>query len=290
LNADGTADNTFNSTGIYPFFQVSLQITPNNPPPDMPSKANCISVQADGKIVVGGTKGIVSGTFRHQNITVARFLPTGVLDNSFNGSGLVEINLQTFTGGSTTTFSSESAEDLEVLSDGKILILSNVANTSNINIIGLVRLTATGILDNSFGQGGSIQALPTSTAGLRTITPMSIARTSQGKVYLVGFERLLTNPVRYAHTVIRTDSLGRLDSTFNASGSVRINNTLAIETSELGFALQSDGKPILVGNSQGNSIAAFRLTPNGEFDNTFNSNGIHIFNTVSYTHLRAHET
>ncbi len=281
LNADGAPDNTFNSTGIYPFFQVSLVASPGNPTPSVPSKANCISVQADGKIVVGGTKGIVAGTFHtHQNITVARFLSTGALDNSFNGSGLVEINLRTFTGGSTTTFSSESAEDLEVLSDGKILILSNVANTtSNQNIIGLVRLTATGTLDNSFGQGGSIQALPTSTAGLRTITPMSMARTSQGKVYLAGLERFfMVTSERYAHTVIRTDSLGRLDSSFNASGSLRIDNPSPAQSSKIAFALQSDGKPILVGNSQGDAVAAFRLTTNGALDNTFNSNGINIFN------------
>ncbi len=275
LNANGTLDNTFNGTGIQAFFRYAGVISPPMSfVPTTPSKALSVSVQADGKIVVGGTKGVVvSATSQHQNITVARFLSTGALDNAFNGSGLAEFNLRTSTIQGNTFSSSESAVDIEALPDGKILILSNVADSLLFNRLGLVRVAANGVLDATFGNGGALGVFPA--LSNRWVLPSSMASAGQGKFYLGGFENFQGG---YAHTVIRVDSLGRLDSSFNASGSVRIENTWATSNRPLSLARQPDGKLIVVGNFQGRSFLAARLNANGSFDNSFNGTGIRVFN------------
>ncbi|MDW8437161.1 MAG: T9SS type A sorting domain-containing protein [Chloroherpetonaceae bacterium] len=283
LNANGTLDNTFNGTGIQTIFRNSASGPPSNFIIFQPTQALSVALQSDGKIVVGGLRGAVlsqSPPIAHSNITLARFLASGALDNTFSGDGLAEFNLRSATIQGVPAASNESAKDIEILPDGRILILTTTQDTvrqgPTVNLalgIGLVRVTANGNLDATFGNGGM------RVVASRDIRPMAMARATQGRIYLAGLEReVFAND--YAPVLIRVDSVGALDSSFNGTGSIRITQSLLPSNSDLilDFALQSDGKPLLLGNNGGKSIAAIRLNANGSFDNSFNGNGIRIFN------------
>ena len=78
-NPDGTLDGPFNSTG-----KVLTDFGGND-------EAYGVTVQADGKIVVIGSFGLLVGT-DHAEFALARYNVDGTLDASFNATGKVITN------------------------------------------------------------------------------------------------------------------------------------------------------------------------------------------------------
>src|SRR5690606_39605319 len=77
LNADGTLDTSFGTNGM-----VNHSFS---------SKASAMTLQPDGKIIIGGNKGVGNGNIGY---TVTRFDSNGSLDTSFNnGTGFVDIDI-----------------------------------------------------------------------------------------------------------------------------------------------------------------------------------------------------
>ena len=119
LNADGSLDNTFNVDGTGPSALV-----------------NAITIQSDGKILIGGGFTTYNGTARNR---IARLNADGSLDTSFDsGTGIVS-----------------AVQTIAIQSNGRILI----GTTS-----GIVRLNADGSLDNTFnvdgtGPNGAVSAI-----------------------------------------------------------------------------------------------------------------------------------
>jgi uncharacterized delta-60 repeat protein len=132
-NVDGSLDSTFNGSG-----KVVTDIG-NNSTDD----AYCLSVQADGKILVAGHT--IDGSGDH--IAVVRYNVDGSLDGTFNGSGKV---VTTVASGSF-----DAAYHIEVLPGGRILVVG----ASDSNIV-LVRYNSNGSLDTSFNQSGIANAGP----------------------------------------------------------------------------------------------------------------------------------
>ncbi len=112
LNSDGSLDPTFLPTGSGLTILVSA-----------------ISVQSDGKVVVGGLFGEYNGTSRPY---VARLNSDGSLDTTFEQSGL---------GLSNAVFA------LALQTDGKIVVGGQFATYDATVAIGLARLTYIGTLD-----------------------------------------------------------------------------------------------------------------------------------------------
>jgi len=100
-NSNGSLDPTFGTTGTV--------ITDIN---SRPAFATALGVQANGKLVVGGT----SFNGSNNDFVVVRYNTDGNLDNSFGGAGKV-----------FTDFSSDSdeARALAIQGDGKLIVVGN---------------------------------------------------------------------------------------------------------------------------------------------------------------------
>jgi uncharacterized delta-60 repeat protein len=98
LNADGSLDNSFDGDGRVTTTFVNGQ-----------SAARDVAVQPDGRIVVVGTTATPSFV---RSFAIARYLPNGALDPTFDGDGKV----------TTLIFSEASAAAVAFQSDGKILV------------------------------------------------------------------------------------------------------------------------------------------------------------------------
>jgi uncharacterized delta-60 repeat protein len=136
-----------------------------------------LDVDAQGRLVLAGGSGfpLVDGDptqHDYSDIALARLTADGQLDTTFGNDGKVLLDL-----GSAGDHSTESASTVKVLSDGSILIGGNDSFPSN-NSAFLMKFTADGAQDHSFGQDGIAQ-LDTPT-DLSFVTDME--QQSDGKI------------------------------------------------------------------------------------------------------------
>jgi uncharacterized delta-60 repeat protein len=225
-NPDGSLDTSFGGSGI-----VITQLTGDY------DGASSVAIQADGKIVVAGSRYDGAGG---SSFAVVRYNPNGSLDTSFNGTGIVITSV-----GSSRDY----AQSVAIQADGKIV----VAGGSGFNDFAIVRYNRDGSLDTTFNGTG------------RVITPVgggasSVAIQADGKIVAAGGDAL----VRY-----HTD--GTLDTSFNGTG--KVITPIASNSA----AIQTDGKIVVAGGASSNNIdgdfAVVRLNPNGSLDTTFNGTG-----------------
>lgn len=233
LNTDGSLDNTFN-VGIGPNYDV-----------------NDISIQSDGKIIIGGSFTLFNG---FPKVGVVRLNIDGTLDNSFYNNNLVGP-------ADPTTVNTNIVYSTSIQSDGKIIIggiLRFQLNSSAYHKI--ARLNTNGSLDTSFNI--TLQGHPVYTTSIQ----------SDGKIIIGGGFSSPNGVTSYLISRLNTD--GTIDNTFNVGTGP--NN--AVTTT----SIQADGKIIIGGNFtlchgiSRNRIA--RLNSDGSHDTTFNpgtgANGI----------------
>jgi hypothetical protein len=104
-----------------------------------------MAIQADGKILVVGTKNSGNG----DEIAAIRFSADGQIDSAFGRSGVVNVPIGSEVG------DSNSATGIALQTDGKILI-SGVAHSNSLNNhFSVTRLLQDGSLDMGFGRQGS---------------------------------------------------------------------------------------------------------------------------------------
>jgi uncharacterized delta-60 repeat protein len=106
------------------------------------STAHGVALQPDGKIVVAGNADVNSTGANDMAIT--RLLPNGDVDGSFGIGGRVLIDVGSY----------DSAQDVAVQPDGKIVLAGFFRSGPPNADFGVVRLNPDGTLDNSFGSGG----------------------------------------------------------------------------------------------------------------------------------------
>ena len=270
LNPDGDLDNNFNpSFGPNGFINVS-------------------AIQADGKILIGGTFNFYNGLSKNN---IVRLNPNGSLDLDFNtGVGF-----------------NSSVRDIKIQSDGKILVAGSFTSYNGQTSRSLIRLNQDGSIDSSFNIGLGFNS-----------DVFTIGIDGEGKIVVGGgFNFFNSIPKNY---LLRLNEDGSLDNNFNGQGfnssvtkiDILSNNELLVggnftsfnnsplnriaKLDEFGvinsgfvppntsfnlnaLKVQSDGK-ILIGGTQsfncspffGCNVRAilFRLNPNGSFD-SFNS-------------------
>ncbi len=184
-----------------------------------------LALQADGKIVAGGSSQAPSSPYTPTAVAVARYDPfAGALDATFATSGL-------FTQTLSATAGQEPVLDVLQLSDGKLLLLAG--NGAATNGFSLLRLTAAGVPDATFGAGGRLD---------RDYGSQMIV--ADGKLYVVG--------TRYSGPA-GTGALQRLsvdgvsDTTFGTSGEVTLSSGASTVLSAV--ARQPDGKIVVAGTT-----------------------------------------
>ena len=202
--------------------------------------ANDVVIQPDGKIVIAGYSGNQPG----RDFFVARYLPNGTLDNTFNSTGYVIIPL----------LGDDYANAVALQSDGKIV----AAGTSNLDFA-VVRYNTNGSLDTSFDTDGIVT---TEIAGGDYINDVIIQ--PDGKIIAAGGSGSDFSLARY-------DSNGSLDPTFDSDGKVLVD--FGGFDYAFAAALQPDGKIVAAGYKYNIGMAVARFNPNGSLDTSFHGAG-----------------
>lgn len=173
--------------------------------------ANAVALDAYGRIVVAGSV----ATSSNWQWGVTRLGTDGSLDWSFGSYGQQLVSFGQFPGGS---FRGESARDLAIDGDGRIVLAGDVMSGSGFSPtrVGVARLTPSGSLDPSFGWYG-VQVID-NIAGHSSGAASAVAIDAQGRIVVAG--RTLNQSSGYADTlVIRLTAGGWLDTSFGpASG------------------------------------------------------------------------
>ncbi len=224
LNADGSLDNTFNAggTGVLNFSGGVFSI----------------SVQSDGKIVIGGSFTIFF-TAGPSLGKLVRLNADGTMDTTFNNGTNVGIN-------------GDVIANLQP--DGKILVTGSFDYVMFTNYNRIMRFNANGTLDTTFVIG----------TGFNNQTTQSITQ-PDGKIVVIG---QFTNYNGTAvNRIVRLNANGSVDTTFSIG--------TGFNTNPLSIALQNDNKIVAVGNfSTYNGVSQNKiavLNADGTLDTTFNS-------------------
>jgi uncharacterized delta-60 repeat protein len=242
-NPDGTLDLEFGDAGTYAGPPVPI---------------SRIALQPDGKIVA------LSGR------SVIRVNANGTLDVTFGaaGTGIVELDVDIY----------DQINDLALQSDGRILLAGSrqplIDPPGVYDEFLLLRLSADGVPDPSFGQGAGAAV----TAINEVASIQTIAVTAGGAIIAVGdaSRRELSSDNNIA--VARYDANGTLDASFGVGG-VASASMGALLVSVRGMALQPDGRVVVAG-AAGNLVdfvghfVIARFLANGALDPDFGSGGI----------------
>ncbi len=215
LKTDGSLDATFNpGTGADNFIYA-------------------VSIQSDGRIVIGGDFSFYNGTGRN---FIARLNSDGTLDATFNpGAG-----------------ANNPLRAIAIQADGKIIFGGAFTDYNGNAISGIGRINSDGTFDATFNPGTGTN----STVQTASIQP-------DGKIIIGGLFIVYNGKV--INRITRVNGDGTLDGTFNP---VTGSNSTVVSS-----AIQSDGKIIIAGaftvynGAIANSIA--RLNNDGSIDATF---------------------
>jgi len=203
-----------------------------------------IAIQASGKIVVASGEAarlVFQAQPAAQPGAISRYNSNGTLDKTFGSAG--------------TAASVASASALLLQSDGEIVIAGaltskiNAASATNDLGFGIVRYSADGVLDQSFGSGGVVPV------DFGTNAPVSgafaVAIQSNGDLVAAGAAAgaFFENKETSAFGLTRLTSAGKLDTTFGSAG--RVITSLASNAYSWvpSLAIQSDGKIVVAGTS-----------------------------------------
>lgn len=217
--------------------------------------AYCVAVQADGKILVGGSSH--NGT--NHDFGIARYLADGALDPAFNLNGKV-----------TTAVGpgDDIIYGLAVQPDGKIVAAGVAWNGTDYDFA-LARYHSDGRLDSTFGTGGKV----VTDIGMAPDHAKSVALQSDGKIVVGGCSQ---TGLDMDFTLGRYQADGRLDSSFGTGGVVKTPVAVGGTDSISGIAIQPDGKIVAVGDVRLGSqwdIALARYRADGSLDPTFGAGG-----------------
>lgn len=202
---------------------------------DQDLKISTITIQKDGKILIGGDFSSFNGTIRNR---IARLNSDGSIDSTFNiGTGF-----------------NQKVSSIRILQNGKILVGGYFTSYNGVLKAGIVRLNVDGTIDNTFNIGSGFNK------GVHKIELLP-----SGKIFVVGSSTTFNGSSIKDITLLNSD--GTLDNTFNVGTGINKGNIYSI-------ALQLDNK-IIVGGSftsfNGNvTNGLVRLNTDGTYDNSFN--------------------
>ena len=265
-----------------------------------------ISVQNDGKIIIGGNFTYYNGMSTNK---IARLNTDGTLDNTFNMGGtgfngsvfkttiqsdskiIVVGNFTSFNGISTNKIArlntdgtldisfniggtvvsngnfAASIKSTSIQSDGKIIIGGNFTSFNGISINNIARLNTDGTLDDSF-VGGLYAG-----GDIMCISIQGDGKILFGGVSLEAAPPSSSSSSTYLYSIVRVNNNANIDYAFNpVLGSENIVNTISV---------QSDGKIIAAGG-----LFIIRLNADGSWDQSFDGDGVLVSDQVFTTSIQ----
>lgn len=233
----GDLDTTFGVSGGYVVSDfLAAQVD---------ERANDVTVQTDGKIVVVGSR---FAAVNNVDYLAARYNADGTLDTTFSGDGIFLLN----------NSNSDNLNAVAIQADGKIVAVGQSNSSSEAYII---RLNTNGTLDTTFSGDGIFEI---SGAGIA----LSVALQTDAKI-VIGSRGLSGESI-----IIRLNTNGALDTTFDTDGIVSLSPN---HYEPYGLAIQSNGRIVVAGTSSifaGGDISTVRLLTSGALDTSFDTDGI----------------
>ncbi len=290
LNASGTLDRTFNSTGVS-YIQASRY-----------DDAKAMTLLADGKIVVSGS---TNANFR-SNVLVSRLNADGTLDSSFDFDGTA---FQAISGFSTDTLGGETHL---VQSDGSIIVAAGgrlmsfdssgaYQASSFVAVFGFqsiaslkttadqkLMLIGTAFSRFAVGRLNTDRTYDTSFSG-DGVAPISIGASDDvagRSVILADGKVLVPSTSQGTFAVTRFNADGTLDTSFSQDGKLTIPlGNQFVSARATAVAVQPDGRMIVVGQASqmatistiqfvDSDFAMVRLNQDGTLDSTFGNGGV----------------
>jgi len=252
-NPNGSLDTSFGEGGI---------VTTTFPEG---SYAFDVALQPDGKIIAAGTVFVAfdPGESSDTDFALARYNPDGTPDATFGNGGQVTTDFVGF---------EDDAFSVLIQPDGKIIAVGSANDPATFYDFAAVRYLSNGTIDTTFGVAGRVR---TDFGDQNFDRARSAALQPDGRIVAAGFA-ISQNGLSQNFAVARYTSNGVLDTTFSGDGKTQIDfgNCCQGATKVL---LQSDGKIITVGGSNGESseddFLLARLSPRGSLDPTFGVGG-----------------
>ena len=279
LNADGTVDTSFNPPELYDLNNNAL-----------PGNVYSIALQSNGKIIVGGSFGVVGSTAK----SLIRLNSDGLLDNSFNDLSAqfdpTELIYQVSVRPDDTIYISGY---LELSSDSNLFLTSGMARFdsngvldltyqflrtgSNYNVVAAFAVTPNNTVYASLGiQSGLVGRYNSNGSRDTTFTQITadadvykILIQPDGKVLLGGEFRTLNGFTQQG--ISRISSNGAIDTSFNSGSSS--SGVAGGGVYDISFT--ADGKIVIVGGFLAYQniiqVAVAKINFDGTRDTSFNS-------------------
>jgi uncharacterized delta-60 repeat protein len=201
----------------------------------------------------------VTSTFTALLLCLYVSAQVGALDPVFN-SGYVTIN--------TLPGNDDYVQAIGTYSDGRVVM----AGSSYDNYMTLVRYSALGVLDNTFGTGGVVKLRQGTNA---EAVPYAITVLADNKVLVAGSSWMSSKDF----AVLKLKENGTPDSTFGVNGWAT-TPALGFEDEARAMVVQPDGKILVAGTAEVASgtkkydFAVARFNGDGSIDGGFGSGGV----------------
>ncbi len=236
-------------------------------------EAKAVVLQADGKIVVVG---YINFAATGKDFFAARYLVDGTLDNSFGTNGFTSIDLQ--------LGSDDIAHSVAMDNNGSFLLAGNSDDGINRNAA-LVKLTADGLVDETFGNSGKVitDLVTNQQDEIKVVKHHALT----GKI-IIGGQSASTSSIAQP-IIARYLSNGDLDTTFNSTGILSatvtagdLQRTIMVEDLEVApnGKISAVGWRKYISTSISSEFWACRVLANGTMDNTFSTDG-----AISYAEI-----
>lgn len=244
MNTNGTIDNSFHTTALMQEYFGAKSIA-------------CLALQADDKIIIGGTFSSYDGTPANG---IIRLNSDGTVDNSFvSGTGFTD-NL------APVQNRLVSVSSIAIQNNGQMIATGHFTEYNGIVRKGVVRLNADGSIDNGFDPGSAIFD---GNADRANVYIPNVALQSTGKIILSGIQQtaIINSTIIRINIMLRVDENGIIDNAFS-------NNLPSFYYFNKVF-VQPDDKLMLdayiysgsLNNPQSKNLS--RLNADGSIDNTF---------------------
>jgi uncharacterized delta-60 repeat protein len=270
-NTDGSLDTAgFGSgTGIVTTSVGSLD-----------DRAFAVAIQSDGKIIVAGYSSEVSGNGIQSRLAVVRYNTDGTLDDTFDSDGMAIFDSSTYVSSSdpTAKIFSAGASALAIQADDKLV----AAGFAYMNLTDgnkmrqqdeflLVRYNPDGSPDSTLNGGDETNTSGAVTTLIDKVNDDAYALAVDGDK-LIAAGSSYTTRGRFA--VVRYNSDGTLDTTFNNTG--KVTTDVDSNAGASAVAVETDEKVVVAGRGYNNTYAKFalvRYNTDGRPDGTFGSSG-----------------
>jgi uncharacterized delta-60 repeat protein len=245
-NVDGTLDGGFGTAGV-----ATTDIAGGS------DRAHAVALQSDGKIVVAGFARVGAS----DDFAVVRYLTNGTPDPDFGTAGEATADLFGLY---------NRAFAVAIAPDNQILVAGETSLPTGGGDFALVRFSAAGVLDTSFG-GTPDGKVTTDIAGGVDIARNLVVE-SGGTILVTGTITMNGDSALENFGAARYTANGVIDTSLDTDGKVAIAGRSVGDA----LALQA-GKLLIAGNTVVNGdrvFALMRLNSNGSVDNTFGTQGL----------------